>query len=169
MFALEPEIFDHAVAGFGIFSSNNRQLDPKFRELGLTRSGFNRGSQSVFSQHSKASRRAGLSDAQARGSPELADRRGLLAGGTRGARYADELMLADGRVVRIPSTQPNSSPKIMPVLLRQVRQLDPTPVARPRAHAHSASRTLSDGPRDPFSQRAGEHLDSHGRSEVNRN
>ena len=69
MFALEPEIFDHAVAGFGIFSSNNRQLDPKFRELGLTRSGFNRGSQSVFSQHSKASRRAGLSDAQAEALP----------------------------------------------------------------------------------------------------
>lgn len=98
VFAIVPDIFNHAVAGFGLFSSPNRKLDPKHRELGLTRAGFARGSQFVFSQHSKASRNAGLSDAQVAAVPAWQtsdafspDERAVLA-------YTDEIVLADGRV-----------------------------------------------------------------------
>ena len=59
VFALVPDAFDHAVAGFQ-FYRGKRKLDPKYRELGQTRVGFARGSQFVFSQHCKASRGAGL-------------------------------------------------------------------------------------------------------------
>ena len=98
VFALVPDIFNHAVAGFGLFSSKSRKLDPKFRELGLTRSGFVKGSQFVFSQHSKASRAAGLTEEQVTALPawQISDafspaERAVLA-------YTDEVMLADGRV-----------------------------------------------------------------------
>ncbi len=98
VFALVPDIFNYAVAGFGLFSSKSRKLDPKFRELGLTRSGFVKGSQFVFSQHSKASRAAGLSEEQVAALPawQTSDvfspaERAVLA-------YTDEVMLADGRV-----------------------------------------------------------------------
>lgn len=61
VFALVPDIFDHAVAAFEVYRSPNRKLDPKLRELGQMRVGFACGSQFVFSQHSKAARDAGLS------------------------------------------------------------------------------------------------------------
>ena len=64
VFAGVPDAFDHAVSGFGFYRSRNRKLDPKLRELGQTRAGFARGSQFVFSQHCKASRDVGLSEAQ---------------------------------------------------------------------------------------------------------
>jgi alkylhydroperoxidase family enzyme len=59
VFALVPDAFDHAVAGFQ-FYRGKRKLDPKYRELGQTRVGWARGSQFVYSQHCKASRSAGL-------------------------------------------------------------------------------------------------------------
>jgi len=39
VFALVPDCFDHAVAGFGLYRSPNRKLDPKLRELGQIRAG----------------------------------------------------------------------------------------------------------------------------------
>jgi alkylhydroperoxidase family enzyme len=62
VFAGSPDIFDHAVAGFQLYRSPKRKLDPKLRELGQTRAGWARGSQFVFSQHCKAARSVGLSD-----------------------------------------------------------------------------------------------------------
>ena len=59
VFALVPDAFDHAVAGFQ-FYRGKRKLDPKYRELGQTRVGWARGSQFVYSQHCKASRSVGL-------------------------------------------------------------------------------------------------------------
>ena len=59
VFALVPDAFDHAVAGFQ-FYRGQRKLDPKLRELGQTRAGWARASQFVFSQHCKASRSVGL-------------------------------------------------------------------------------------------------------------
>ena len=64
VFALVPDCFDHAVAGFRLFRSPRRELSAKLRELGQTRAGFARGSQFVFSQHCKAMRSLGFSEAQ---------------------------------------------------------------------------------------------------------
>lgn len=49
VFALVPDIFNSAVARFGMFSSKKRVLTPYQRELGFTRAGFAGGSQFVFS------------------------------------------------------------------------------------------------------------------------
>lgn len=59
-----PDILAHMQAGFALFNSRKRTLDPKLRELGLTRAGYIVGSQFVFSQHCKAARAAGLSEEQ---------------------------------------------------------------------------------------------------------
>lgn len=64
VFAGAPDIFDHAVAGFQVYRSSKRKLDPKLRELGQTRAGWARGSQFVYSQHCKGARSAGISEEQ---------------------------------------------------------------------------------------------------------
>lgn len=98
VFALVPDIFEHASSGFGLFNAPERTLEPRYRELGLTRAGFARGSQFVFSQHCKASRSVGISDEQVAAIPswttsELFDAkdRAVLA-------YTDEVIVQDGRV-----------------------------------------------------------------------
>ena len=55
VFANSPDIFEHAVRGFGIYRGQ-RKLDPVLRELGQTRAGWAKGSQFVFSQHCKSLR-----------------------------------------------------------------------------------------------------------------
>jgi alkylhydroperoxidase family enzyme len=60
VFALVPDILQHAVDGFGLYQSPSRRLDPKLRELGQTRAGWARGSQFVFSQHCKSCRALGM-------------------------------------------------------------------------------------------------------------
>jgi hypothetical protein len=44
VFALVPDVFDHAVRGFALYRSPARMLDPKMRELGVTGAGWARGS-----------------------------------------------------------------------------------------------------------------------------
>ncbi len=98
VFALVPECFDHAVAGFRLYRAKARKLDAKLRELGQTRAGYARGSQFVFSQHCKAMRSLGFSEEQIAAIPawqtapcfgEL--ERAVLA-------YTDCLVLEGGRV-----------------------------------------------------------------------
>jgi len=98
VFANSPDIFDHAVAGFQLYRSPNRRLDPRLRELAQTRVGWARASRFVFSQHCKAARDAGLSEAQVVAIPHwsVADcyaplERAVLA-------YADALVYDGGRV-----------------------------------------------------------------------
>jgi len=98
VFALVPDCFRHAVAGFGFYRSKSRKLDPKLRELGQTRAGFLRESQFVFSQHCKAARAVGLSEEQVVAIPSWSTsdlfspvERAVLA-------YTDELVLQNGRV-----------------------------------------------------------------------
>jgi alkylhydroperoxidase family enzyme len=98
VFALVPEVFDHAVAGFGVYRSPRRKLDPRLRELAQTRAGFARGSQFVFSQHCKAARDVGLGEDQIAALPhwQVATcysslERAVLA-------YTDALVLEGGRV-----------------------------------------------------------------------
>jgi alkylhydroperoxidase family enzyme len=62
VFANSPDIFEHAVQGFGIYRSENRSLSPILRELGQTRAGWAVGSQFVFSQHCKSCRVLGMSE-----------------------------------------------------------------------------------------------------------
>ena len=98
VFALVPDCFRHAVAGFGFYRSKARKLDPKLRELGQMRAGFLCESQFVFSQHCKAARDVGLSEEKIAAVPAWATstvfsplERAVLA-------YTDELVLQLGRV-----------------------------------------------------------------------
>jgi alkylhydroperoxidase family enzyme len=98
VFALVPDVFDHATTGFGLYRSPDRRLDPALRELGQTRAGYTRGSQFVFSQHCKACRSAGMDEEKIAAIPswEVATcftpaERAVLA-------YTDALVLEGGRV-----------------------------------------------------------------------
>jgi alkylhydroperoxidase family enzyme len=98
VFALVPDCFRHAVAGFAFYRSKARKLDPKLRELGQMRAGFLCESQFVFSQHCKAARDVGLSEEKIAAVPAWATatvfspvERAVLA-------YTDELVLQLGRV-----------------------------------------------------------------------
>lgn len=98
VFALVPDAFDHATAGFQFYRSPNRKLSPRLRELGQTRAGWNIGSKFVFSQHCKACRDVGLTEEQVQALPSWSVHdcwtpvdRALLA-------YTDCLTLQQGRV-----------------------------------------------------------------------
>ena len=56
VFALVPDVLEHAVQGFGLYQSPARRLDPILRELAQARAGWAAGSQFVFSQHCKSLR-----------------------------------------------------------------------------------------------------------------
>jgi alkylhydroperoxidase family enzyme len=98
VFAVVPDVFAHAIAGFRLYRSGRRKLDPKLRELGQIRAGWARGSQFVFSQHCKAARSVGLSEEQVEAIPGWSsssvfndEERAVLA-------YTDALVLDGGRV-----------------------------------------------------------------------
>ncbi len=98
VFALVPDCFRHAVAGFGFYRSADRKLDPKLRELGQARAGFLRESQFVFSQHCKAARDVGLTEAQIEALPAWSTA-GVFTDAERAVlAYTDELVLQNGRV-----------------------------------------------------------------------
>ena len=56
VFALGPDVLEHAVQGFGLYQSPKRLLDPVLRELAQARVGWASGSQFVSSQHCKSLR-----------------------------------------------------------------------------------------------------------------
>ena len=98
VFALVPDVFKHAVQGFGVYRSPRRLLDPVLRELGQTRAGWVRGSQFVYSQHCKSLRALGVPDDVIEALPSWGasdlftkEQRAVLA-------YTDCLVLQDGRV-----------------------------------------------------------------------
>lgn len=62
VFALVPDVLDHAVRGFGMYRNPRRKLDPQLRELGQTRAGWLVGSQFVYSQHCKSCRGLGMAE-----------------------------------------------------------------------------------------------------------
>lgn len=98
VFALVPDCFRHAVAGFAFYRSPARRLDPRLRELGQMRAGFLRQSQFVFSQHCKAARDLGLAEEKIAAVPAWATS-DLFAPAERAVlAYTDELVLQDGRV-----------------------------------------------------------------------
>jgi alkylhydroperoxidase family enzyme len=98
VFALVPDVLEHAVQGFGLYQSPNRRLDPLLREFGQIRAGLAAGSQFVFSQHCKSLRDLGVDEERIRSIPfwSTADcysdiERHVLA-------YTDCLVLDHGRV-----------------------------------------------------------------------
>jgi len=98
VFALVPDCFRHAVAGFAFYRSKARKLDPKLRELGQTRAGFVRESQFVFSQHCKASRDVGLREEQIRDIPTWTTSDAFSPVERAVLAYTDELVMQNGRV-----------------------------------------------------------------------
>jgi alkylhydroperoxidase family enzyme len=98
VFALSPDIFQHAVDGFAVYRHPDRKIDPVLRELGQTRAGWVKASQFVFSQHCKSLRGLGVPEDKIAAIPawtvsDLFDdqERAVLA-------YADCLSGAGGRV-----------------------------------------------------------------------
>ena len=61
-FALVPDVLEHAVAGFVLYRSPDRRLDPVLRELVLARIGWAVGSAFVYSQHVQALRGLGADE-----------------------------------------------------------------------------------------------------------
>ena len=97
VFALAPDIFQHAVDGFAVYRHPDRKIGPVLRELGQTRAGWVKGSQFVFSQHCKSLRGLGVSEEKIAAVPhwQVSDafndhERAVLA-------YADCLSQAGGR------------------------------------------------------------------------
>ena len=62
VFALVPDVLEHAVQGFGLYQSPKRLLDPVLRELAQARVGWASGSQFVYSQHCKSLRALDIPD-----------------------------------------------------------------------------------------------------------
>ncbi|HWA63257.1 MAG TPA: carboxymuconolactone decarboxylase family protein [Caulobacteraceae bacterium] len=98
VFALAPDILQHAVDGFAVYRHPERKIDPVLRELGQTRAGWVRSSQFVFSQHCKSLRGLGVPEEKIAAVPywtvsDVFDdkERAVLA-------YADCLSGAGGRV-----------------------------------------------------------------------
>lgn len=98
VFALVPDCFRHAVAGFAFYRSHDRKLDPRLRELGQARAGFLRESQFVFSQHCKAARDVGLSEEQIEALPSWSGADCFSPAERAVLAYTDEVVLQNGRV-----------------------------------------------------------------------
>jgi alkylhydroperoxidase family enzyme len=62
VFALVPDVLEHANRGFALYRSPKRKLDPVLRELAQTRVGWAKASQFVYSQHCKSLRGLGVAE-----------------------------------------------------------------------------------------------------------
>lgn len=96
--ALVPEILEHAVAGFVVYRSPDRVLDPVLRELAQARVGWAVGSQFVYSQHVQSLRGLGVTDGRLTDLPSwpTSDAYSRLERAVLG--YTDALALDRGRV-----------------------------------------------------------------------
>ena len=97
VFANAPDVFEHAVAGFALYRSPKRKLDPVLRELGQTRAGWAKGSQFVFSQHCKSLRGLGVAQAKIAAVPAWAVADCFDARERAVLAYTDCLVLQAGR------------------------------------------------------------------------
>ena len=60
VYALVPDVLEHAVQGFVLYRSPDRAIDGQLRELAQTRAGWAAGSTFVYSQHCQALRGLGM-------------------------------------------------------------------------------------------------------------
>jgi alkylhydroperoxidase family enzyme len=98
VFALVPEIFDHAMRGFVLYRSRDRILDPQLRELGQTRVGWARSSQFVYSQHIKSARSVGVSEEKIAAIPHWQTAECFSPAERAVLAYTDALVYDGGRV-----------------------------------------------------------------------
>jgi len=98
VFALVPDVLDHAVRGFRLYRSSDRRLPPVLRELAQARVGWARASQFVFSQHCRSLRGLGVPEERIAAVPSWQvsplyddEERAVLA-------YTDALVYDGGRV-----------------------------------------------------------------------
>jgi len=98
VFALVPEIFEHAVRGFALYRNPARALDAQLRELAQTRVGWARASQFVFSQHCKSCRTAGISEDKIQSIPHWAASEVFAPAERAVLAYTDALVYDGGRV-----------------------------------------------------------------------
>ena len=96
--ALVPAILDHTRAFGALYTNPAFRLDPKLRELAVTRAGWASESQFVFSPHRKMGRDRGVTEEQMEAIPSWSTagcfspvERAVLA-------YTDALVLSGGRV-----------------------------------------------------------------------
>lgn len=98
VFALVPDVLEHAVQGFGLYQSPKRRLEPVLRELAQTRAGWTAGSQFVFSQHCKSLRALGVDEAKITAIPHWTAVDCFTEAERLVLAYADCLVLDHGRV-----------------------------------------------------------------------
>jgi alkylhydroperoxidase family enzyme len=98
VFALVPDILNHAGTGFALYRSPDRTIDPQLRELAQTRAGWSGQSLFVYSQHCKSCREFGIDEEKIEAIPAWQTavcfspiERAVLA-------YTDALVLDGGRV-----------------------------------------------------------------------
>ncbi len=96
--ALVPDVLQHAVAGFLLYQSTERKLDPRRRELAQARVGWSAGSAFVFSQHCLALRKLGVPDEVVDALPAWQAAECFDAVDRLVLAYADCLVLDHGRV-----------------------------------------------------------------------
>jgi alkylhydroperoxidase family enzyme len=98
VFALVPDVFEHAVQGFGLYQSPKRRLDPVLRELGQIRAGWAAGSQFVYSQHAKSMRGMGVDEEKIASVPAWTVARCYSDAERAVLGYTDCLVYGHGRV-----------------------------------------------------------------------
>ncbi|MBT7340440.1 MAG: carboxymuconolactone decarboxylase family protein [Halieaceae bacterium] len=98
VFALVPQCLKHALQGFQFYRDPQRKIDPQLRELAQTRAGYARGSQFVFSQHSKSCRSVGLSEDKITALPHWSTSDAYSALERSVLAYTDALVLEGGRI-----------------------------------------------------------------------
>jgi alkylhydroperoxidase family enzyme len=98
VFALVPDVLDHARRGFALFHARGRKLTPHQRELAIVRAGFAAGSQFVYSQHLKAARAVGIRDDKIREIHAWSSSTAFDDGERALLAYVDALVLEHGRV-----------------------------------------------------------------------
>lgn len=98
VFALSPDILNSCVTQFGLMNSKNRVLQPKYRELAITRSAFVTASQFSYSQHCKALRATGIGEEKVTAVPAWASSDVFDAEERVVLAYADQVVLQNGRV-----------------------------------------------------------------------
>jgi alkylhydroperoxidase family enzyme len=98
VFANSADVFQHAVAGFGLYQSPHRKLPTSLRELAQTRAGWTVGARFVFSQHCKSLRGLGVPEQKIAAIPHWPAASCFDEAERRVLAYADCLVYDRGRV-----------------------------------------------------------------------
>jgi alkylhydroperoxidase family enzyme len=98
VFATEPGIFHLTELRHQWQYSPERSVDPVHREIAIARTGWARGSQFVFSQHSKIMRRQGIPEEKIQAIPHWATSSAFTEDELLVLGYTDDLVLNSGRV-----------------------------------------------------------------------